>query len=488
MGNARTKRRRPIGIGAKVNVAILATLALGFGAVTGYFGWSLVATRQSLTRDSLEREADLLSTSVVNFMMPGEAPIAVAFFNDVTTRNPEFEIALYRRDGSAAFSDGATAADVNRRIGGNRFPLDMARPTFPAAERDAIAPALAMPPRNSLVEASAAKADGRVARVVSVYRPLINLPKCVGCHGGDHTIRGVVRVSTDVTGTVEAQRATIGVSGAIFLAMVALVGAGLARFMKRAVVAPVTQIGALCSRVAAGDFGGGVDYRADDEIGELARTVDEMALGLRERFELAKYVSGSTLSALSGDQKGKRERRTLLFSDVRGFTAFSERLPAETVVEALNRLLDAQARAVALHGGDVDKFVGDQIVAVFSGAGAEERACRAALDMHRAAAGAAGAGPGGRLSVGAGIASGDVIHGMIGSSARADFTVIGDAVNIAARLCGAAKAGMTLVHANAARELGPDSVIALDGPYKLALKGKKEKQIVYVVKGIPNES
>ncbi|MFA6507232.1 MAG: adenylate/guanylate cyclase domain-containing protein [Treponemataceae bacterium] len=482
------QRKRAPGIGTKVNAAILATLVLGFGAVTGYFGWSLVTTRQSLTSVSLQREADLLATSVVNFMMPGEAPIAVAFFNDVSLRNPEFEIALYRRDGSGAFSDSTTAAGVNKRIRKDRFPLEMIRPVFPPADREALAPTISLPPSNTIKEAVVRKNSGEEARIVSVYRPLINLPKCVGCHGGDHTIRGVVRVSTDISAAVSAQRSSVAISGGIFFVMVALVGAGLSRFMKRAVVAPVTEIGALCRRVASGDFEGAVEYRAADEIGELARTVNEMALGLRERSELVKYVSGSTMSALHGDQKGKRERRTLLFSDVRGFTAFSERLPAEIVVEALNRLLDAQARAVAAHGGDVDKFVGDQIVAVFSGANAEKRACLAAAEMHRVAAGKAGDVPGGHFSVGAGIAAGDVIQGMIGSSSRADFTVIGDAVNIAARLCSAAKPGMTLVHSGAAALLVGDTEVLFDGPYRLALKGKKEKQIVYLLKGAADGS
>lgn len=480
------KKNGRAGIGAKVNAAILATLILGFGAVTGYFGWSLVATRQSLTQVSLQREADLLATSVVNFMLPGEAPIAVAFFNDVSQKNPEFEIALYRSDGSGAFSDEKTAASVNKRIGRERFPLQMSRPRFPPPDAEALAPAIALPPTNTLKEDRVQKEDGREASVVSVYRPLINLPKCVGCHGGDHTIRGVVRVSTDVSAAVAAQRSSVMISAAVFIAMVALVGAGLARFMKRAVVAPVTEIGALCRRVASGDFAGEVEYRAADEIGELAQTVNEMALGLRERSELVKYVSGSTMSALRGDQKGKRERRTLLFSDVRGFTAFSERLPAEIVVEALNRLLDAQAKAVAAQGGDVDKFVGDQIVAVFSGENAEKRACAAAIGMHRSAAGTAGEVPGGHLSVGVGIAAGDVIHGMIGSSSRADFTVIGDAVNIAARLCSAAKPGMTIVHAGAAAALASETNVRFDGPYKIELKGKKEKQIVYLLREINN--
>lgn len=494
MGNARFSgynirmSKRSIGIGAKVNIAIIAILALSFGAVTGYFGWSLVNVRQVLTRDALLREAELLATSVENFMLPGEAPIAVAFFSDVTERNPEFEIALYRRDGSGAFSDERTAADVNRRIGRDRFPLMIERPRFPPAQAEAIAPALAIPPTNTLHESDTPKAEGGSARMVSVYRTLINLPKCVGCHGGDHTIRGVVRVSADISAAVDAQRASIGLSGGLFVVMVALVGAGLARFMRRAVVSPVTEIGALCRQVAGGDFSGGVEYQAADEIGDLARTVNEMAVGLRERFELSKYVSGSTISALRGDQQGKREHRVLLFSDVRGFTAFAESHAAEVVVDALNRLLDAQSRIVAEHGGDIDKFVGDEVVAVFSGADAELRACSAALAMHRASekAGRVSVGTEAeiQLRIGAGIAAGEVIHGMIGSATRADFTVIGDPVNIAARLCAAAKPGITLIHAGAAKPLLSASLrdISLEGPYKLELKGKVQKQVVYIVK------
>lgn len=473
---------RRSGIGTKVNAAIVATLMLGFGAVVVFFGWSLLTLRERLTRDSLLREASLLGTSVENFMLPGEAPIAVAFFNDIAVKNTELEIALYRRDGSGAFTDQSTAEAVNRRIGRDRFPLELPRPRTRPADPMAIAPAIADEPRDSVVEADELR-GGATARIVSIYRPLLNQKKCMGCHGSDHAVRGVVRVSSDISAVVAAQRATIGISGGVFFAIVALVGAGLARFMRRAVVVPVTRIGQQCRRVASGDFTGEIEYYAEDEIGDLARTVNEMTGGLRERSELSKYVSGSTLSALGGDQRGKRERRALLFSDVRGFTAFSERRPAEIVVEALNRLLDAQSRAVIDQGGDVDKFVGDQIVAVFSGADSELRACRAAAAMHRAAAGPAGEAAGQRLSVGAGIAAGDVIHGMIGSSARADYTVIGDAVNIAARLCGSAKPGMTIVHASAARAVIDSGHGALlEGPFRLSVRGKADKQVVYLMK------
>ena len=478
MAQISQRKRISFGIGAKVNAVILATLIVGFGAVISYFGWSLVATRGELTRSTLEQETDILAASIENFMIPGEAPIAVAYFDEIAQRNPDFEIALYRRDGSGAFSDGTTAAGVNQRIGGTRFPLDLKRPVFPPPDSAGMGPATSLPPSNVQIEKDSSMADGRKARVISVYRPLINLPKCVGCHGGDHTIRGVVRVSANVTESMNAQRAAIGISSGLFVAIVGLVGAVLARFMRRTVVSPVKAIGELCARVADGDFSGRVEHPVADEIGNLADTVNMMTLGLRERSELSKYVSGSTISAIRGSQSSLRDRRTLLFSDIRGFTSFSEKYPAETVVEALNAALDAQSRIVAEQGGDVDKFVGDEVMAVFSGEKAEENACAAALLMHRALRSVSSAEP---LQIGIGIATGDVIHGMIGSQTRADFTVIGDAVNTAARLCSAAKGGMTLVHSSAAHNLKGKGGFTLKGPYGMGLKGKKDRQAVFVL-------
>ncbi len=469
-----------MGIGLKVNAAILGMLIFGFGAVTAFFGTTLVSVRRTLNRTALVEEADIIVASVENFMLPGEAPIAIRFFEDIAVRNPQFRVALYRADGSGAFADGKTAAEVNQRIGLEKFPTTSdGRPAFPSPEASAVSRGTGMPPESSFLEVGR-PSDGAERRFVDMYRPLINLPKCVSCHGGDHTVRGVLRVSTDVTDSIREQQASIVVSGGIFVLMVALVGAILARFMKRTVVAPVTAIGEQCRRVTAGDFSGIVPYREEDEIGALAETVNRMTEGLRERFELSKYVSGSTISAIRGDQRGRRDHRVLLFSDIRGFTSISEEREAEEVVALLNRALDIQSAIVAAYRGDVDKFVGDEVLAVFSGPGAEKRACAAALDMHREIGSAFGE-AGHPLSVGIGIAAGQVIHGMIGSSSRADFTVIGDPVNTAARLCAAAKPGVTLVHASAAQAVLRDGEFLFSGPYGAALKGKKEKQAVYML-------
>jgi len=109
----------------------------------------------------------------------------------------------------------------------------------------------------------------------------------------------------------------------------------------------------------------------------------------------------------------------------------------EQVVRVLNRLLERQSEIIRAHGGDIDKFAGDEIVAVFSGDRGPSSACAAALGIAELCA--RNAAEFDRLAVGAGIATGSVIHGMIGSRRRADFTVIGDSVDLASRLCGIAR-------------------------------------------------
>jgi len=134
---------------------------------------------------------------------------------------------------------------------------------------------------------------------------------------------------------------------------------------------------------------------------------------------------------------GKRQRVTVLFADIWGFTGLSEKLVPETVVEMLNHFFSAMVDIVFEHEGTLDKFIGDNIMAVFGTPLDIDQpalqAARCALAMHR------------RLQemqtdtclirrIGIGINTGEVIAGNIGSHRHMDFTVIGDVVNIAARL------------------------------------------------------
>lgn len=143
----------------------------------------------------------------------------------------------------------------------------------------------------------------------------------------------------------------------------------------------------------------------------------------------------------------------------------------------LNRFLQAQADVVERHGGDIDKYVGDEVMAVFHGEDGAARAVRAALEMVAAVESARLHGE--VLAVGCGISTGEVVHGPIGSAARMDFTVIGDVVNTGARLCSAARGSEVIVSVavrDAVGELPDIELVALE---PLQLKGKREPFAVF---------
>ncbi len=177
-----------------------------------------------------------------------------------------------------------------------------------------------------------------------------------------------------------------------------------------------------------------------DEIKRLSVEIGNMAAVIRG---VVPYISASTLkhSARNAPMTELREL-AFLFTDIRGFTTICEGLSPEAVVSMLNHYLDLQTSAIIANGGDVDKFVGDEIMASFDGPDKEIRACRAGMDIRKAMAEAqekARSESGAIISIGIGINTGPVVFGSVGARDRMDFTSIGDTVNLAARLEGANK-------------------------------------------------
>ena len=167
---------------------------------------------------------------------------------------------------------------------------------------------------------------------------------------------------------------------------------------------------------------------------------------LRDAF--ASYVSASLVDQVTEHPEtlelgGEKKRLTVLFSDIRHFTSYSEHLDPQEVVTFLNRFFDRMTAAVFEHDGTVDKFIGDGMMAIFGAPVNLEdhptKACAAALMMARsldalnreADLNASADAP---ISIGVGINTGEMVAGNIGSSQRFEYTVVGDAVNLAARL------------------------------------------------------
>ncbi len=232
-----------------------------------------------------------------------------------------------------------------------------------------------------------------------------------------------------------------------------VVAAGLAYAISHSVARVVRQLFHGVRAVREGNLDVHLDIRSRDEFGELGRAFNEMTAGLKEKEQIRstfkRYVSSSVVDELlrSADSVklgGESKQLTIQFSDIAGFTSISEALTPEQVVEFLNQYLSQMTAEVEAEQGIVDKYIGDAVMA-FWGApmplpAHPDHACRAALrQLRRVAAlreGWVGRGDLSRFHVRIGLHSGAVIVGNIGSDTRMDYTIIGDAVNLASRLEG----------------------------------------------------
>jgi len=260
-------------------------------------------------------------------------------------------------------------------------------------------------------------------------------------------------------------------------------------FLTRLISQPIVQVAKAAIEFSKGDFTQRVDVRTQDEIGTLAKAFNYMVHEIQQKFQLQKYVSQSTLdtvrlSAASGSAAGavqQKVHKVIFFSDIRGFTSFVDRATPEAAVSTVNEYLSLQARIIKASGGDVDKFVGDEVMAVFSGNDAAIKAVQCGIAILTALK-TLKAEKHYRLDVGIGINSGFVVEGNIGSEDRRDFTVIGDAVNVAARLCSKADGGQILIGDSVYKTLRTTTAkFSLAPQGEMQLKGKPAPLAVYTV-------
>jgi class 3 adenylate cyclase len=261
----------------------------------------------------------------------------------------------------------------------------------------------------------------------------------------------------------------------------AIAGIAASAFAGRSFTAPLVALADATRRVADGEYDVTLEVARQDEVGELARAFNVMTRGLRERAAMQKFVSQSTIEMIRQRERpvsgGERRLLTILISDIRGFTAFADACPPEDAVRALNRCLGLQAECVRRFGGDVDKFVGDSVVALFRGDDMALDAIRCAIDIHRALEAAASDGGMPPLGVGIGIATGEVVLGSVGSGDRLDFTAIGSHVNLASRLCAIAEPREVLLAAETFERVG--DLVAAERIDPVTLKGFQVPVTVY---------
>jgi class 3 adenylate cyclase len=220
-----------------------------------------------------------------------------------------------------------------------------------------------------------------------------------------------------------------------------------------------------------------------DETGKLAQSFNTMVEGLDERDRLREafgaYVDPDLADRVlreGADLAGQELEVSVLFLDVRDFTAFAERARPSEVVALLNELWGLVVPALHRRGGHANKFIGDGLLAVFGAPDHEadhaDRAVQAALEITALIAGHYG----GRVAVGIGVNSGRGVAGTVGGGGRVEYTVIGDAVNTAARVEAATReTGDDVLITDATRELLSDgpAQLAFEQRASVPMKGKQ---------------
>ncbi len=211
--------------------------------------------------------------------------------------------------------------------------------------------------------------------------------------------------------------------------------------LARNITQGLNKLSAGIRRFQAGEHDVQVNVRSGDELQQLGSVFNEMIVSLGEKLALLPYVSRFTAEAVRRSRDdprwlaGSEQEVTVLFADLRGFTGWCETSEASFLVRELNRLLALQADAVVSAGGDVDKFIGDAVMAVFlDGEDAAEKVFACARELVGAIRQEIEA-EGWPLALGVGIHRGRAVVGSIGSDTRRDFTAIGHTVNLASRLC-----------------------------------------------------
>ena len=234
----------------------------------------------------------------------------------------------------------------------------------------------------------------------------------------------------------------LGVDVLVALAVATTISLELTVMLSKSILRPLRDLERGLDRVKEGDYDVSVPVTTGDELGELAASFNEMVEGLadrerlREAFgtyldsEVAEYILSEGFS-----EEGVEVEVTVLFCDVRGYTEFASEATPQEVVAALNELFECVVPIIAGHGGHIDKFEGDGLLAVFGApepfADHAERAVCAACDIARTVN---QEDKGGVLRVGVGVNSGRVIAGSIGGGGRLNFSVIGGVVNVASRV------------------------------------------------------
>jgi class 3 adenylate cyclase/HAMP domain-containing protein len=477
-------------LAVKISVLIVVVLIIGFGASTI---WTVQREAELLVEQSKMAARRLTATLVASIegaMLQERPDVTRTVLQELKTSTPVEGLTIFRRNGVEAFTDLATAMEVDKNAGLARDVLDNIRKMAREPGQTASGPQFTRALESLQTQESLEVRDG--ATFFTLHHPIANQEKCQGCHGGDHRVRAVVRVATSmapVLAEVRRHRNRQFLIGGLTIAAAAGV---LTVAMRRIVVRPLTQLSEAAHRVGAGDFEARATVTAGDEIGRLAAAFNEMTARLatarrelegkntelvtalqhlqesRERLalleqlkgELSKFVPEAVQRLLEQNPNATElEKKTVevsvLFLDIAGYTRLSEQLEPRKLNQLVQTYFSSFLEIIQRHHGDINETAGDGLMVIFQ---AQPGAADHALNATRAAFAIrqrteqlneeyGGVFPAVQLHMG--INTGEALVGAtkIGGAAgqRWTFTATGPTTNVAARFAGSAQGGEIIV-------------------------------------------
>jgi class 3 adenylate cyclase/HAMP domain-containing protein len=512
---------------AKVLALVLTILVLGFGLLLGL---NLARERRALEerhRETARVLAASILTAVENGMMDARPDSIRRLLQELRKEIRDVRrIDVYRRNGVEAFTDLETVEAVNtyaglepdlirritllRREPGQRIDHPLFRRTV-----ETIQP-------HELTE----QVDGH--RVLTFFGPLRNAEPCQQCHEPNHHVRGVLRISLGLEAldqeVVRARNRQLTVAGLTIVG----VAAGIVVFLGRVVLAPIARVAGAARRIGGGDLEARADVQSVDEIGQLGRTIDDMAghlqaaraeletrnvelsnaleslrestrkLELLEQIkgELSKFVPEAVTRLLERHPDARElEKReadvSVLFLDVEGYTRLSEQLPAPRLNRMIQDYFSAFLEIIRAHHGDVNETAGDGLMVIFQSEGSPTRhaqnAAGAAFRLLARVAQLNGefTGTYPPVAIHVGINSG---AGLVGATkldaaggGRWTFTASGPTTNLAARIAGLTRGGEVKVGPETAARIRDHYVLEDTGEHQL----KNVAQPVRVFRLVP---
>jgi class 3 adenylate cyclase/HAMP domain-containing protein len=350
--------------------------------------------------------------------------------------------------------------------------------------------------------------------VLTLFRPLRNLEKCQDCHGKDHQVRGVVRISLGLERLEgELRMARTRQVGIALLTILGVAGV-LVVSMGRLVLEPLRRVASAARRIGDGDFEARVPVRSADEIGQLGGVVNDMAVhlkaaradlearnaelastleSLRESMqkvqlleqvkgELSKFVPEAVTRLLAQNpdarQLEKREADvSVVFLDVEGYTRLSEQLPPQRLNKMIQDYFSAFLEIIRANHGDVNETAGDGLMVIFQSEGSRTRhalnAAGSAFQLLSKVAelneGFSGIYP--PVAIHVGINSGPALVGAtkidVAGGGRWTFTASGPTTNLAARISGLTKGGEVKVGPETAERIKSQYVLEDTGEHSL---------------------